>query len=105
MRKVLKYFKFNLGHTKEFLVKNLVLERNKVKTLKSELGVLKDIVDKLDLESAYGDGYYEGFLHAQEIDKQEGEFLEDYKVADILKLSEQAESQSQYKASKSLEGE
>ncbi|MER2493401.1 hypothetical protein [Catenovulum sediminis] len=46
--------------------------------------------DKIDLVSAYGDGYYDGFLEAKKISKN-GD-LDDYNEQDILRLSEVAES-------------
>jgi hypothetical protein len=76
---------------------------NGASNLLSAVTVLQGIVDNIDLERAFGDGYYEGFIHAQKINDQEGELLEDYKLKDILNLSEQAESKSKYPATKALE--
>lgn len=49
--------------------------------------------DELELLSAYGDGWYNGFLRAQEIavNNEPMDFLDDYSKDDVLHLSEHAE--------------
>ncbi len=49
---------------------------------------------QIDQVSAYGDGWYDGFLAAKKL-LEEGEHIEDYSESDVMRLSEQAESESQ----------
>ncbi|HCE2656942.1 hypothetical protein L1D31_21515 [Vibrio sp. Isolate23] len=51
--------------------------------------------EQLDLDSAYGDGWYDGFLHARKISENDNRFdcLEDYSENDVLQLSEHAEAE------------
>ncbi|WP_447077695.1 hypothetical protein [Shewanella algae] len=58
--------------------------------------------DQLDLISAYGDGWYDGFIAAKELAKKED--LDDYNEKDIMRMSEHAESKCQ-KAKAAANGE
>lgn len=53
--------------------------------------------EDLEMERYYGDGWYDGFLHAQGIVEKEDKFdcLEDYSEQEVLSLSERAEANSQ----------
>lgn len=46
----------------------------------------------LDLESLYGDGWYDGFLAARKL-IEDGHQIDEYKDYDILSLSEHAETE------------
>ncbi|GLR71634.1 hypothetical protein [Agaribacter marinus] len=48
-----------------------------------------------ELISAYGDGWYDGFLAAKKIAESDNEDIFDYKEDHILSMSEHAESESQ----------
>lgn len=45
-----------------------------------------------DLVSAYGDGWYDGFICAQEIAQEDGDAFDELNRDDLLSLSEDAES-------------
>lgn len=67
-----------------------IVEVNETELAKQELiGGLK-----LDLLSAYGDGWYDGFLAAQREVNRSGD-LDGYEDDDVLELSEDAESECQ----------
>jgi hypothetical protein len=72
---------------------------NSAEKLINAARILREEISKVDLESVFGDGFYNGFIKAQEINEKEDEILEDYFTEDILSLSEYAESESKYPAS------
>lgn len=51
------------------------------------------MTEQLELDSAYGDGWYDGFIAAQKVMMKDDDFdyLEDYSENDVLQLSEYAE--------------
>jgi len=72
---------------------------NSAENLLDAVRVLRDAISKIDLASAFGDGFYDGFVKAQYINEKEGGAVEEYNTDHILSLSEDAESASKYPAS------
>lgn len=75
---------------------------NSAENLLNATRTLRDALSKVDLASAFGDGFYDGFVKAQYINEKEGGAVEQYNTDHILSLSEDAESVSKYPASELL---
>ncbi|MBM7070924.1 hypothetical protein JQC92_02560 [Shewanella sp. 202IG2-18] len=57
---------------------------------------------EIDLDSVYGDGWYDGFLYAKKIATDEDSFsgIEDCSETDVLEMSERAESEQRTRRNK-----
>ena len=55
---------------------------------------------RLKLSSAYGDGWFDGFLAAKKLDEDKDFYLEDVEEGEVLKLSEHAEAEIEFSINK-----
>jgi len=75
-----------LQHLKEELMDGVLYAQRSIDEINEQ--------DKFSLTSAYGDGWFDGFVAAVAIIKDGGD-IEQYSNDDIVKMSESAESKSQ----------